>query len=131
MMLSLFEDLVHRGADINTRNKKGETPLFEFASLPRNDRRFAFFIHSQENKEEAPEMPAMAMLERLRADFFARDNKGLSLLHVAASGNDVRFKELMAKGLDVMMEDEAQQTPIDVAAAAGNEGVLALFEKKD
>ena len=52
------------------------------------------------------------------------------LLHVAASGDVVRFQELTAAGLDPMMENNMQQTAIDIAAAACNNTVLEIFEKK-
>lgn len=69
------------------------------------------------------------MLQRVGADFFAKDAKGRGLLHVAASRSVRIFSDLMELGLDTMLEDDAQQTPLDVAAAFENESVLQLFEK--
>jgi hypothetical protein len=83
------------------------------------------------------------------ADFFAIDNFGTSLLHVVA-GREVGsssfhcedelkaptenlvqwFKFLMDMGLDPMLEDAQQRTPLDVAAACGNEHILKLFKQK-
>ncbi|KAH7312628.1 ankyrin repeat-containing domain protein [Stachybotrys elegans] len=71
----------------------------------------------------------LRMLADLGADFFVRDNRGRSLLHVAAEGSLHPFKDLMEMGLDVMAEDHRQQTPLDVAAAFGNSDVLGLFEQ--
>jgi ankyrin repeat protein len=70
------------------------------------------------------------MLRELGADFFTRDAKGRGLLHVAARTGAEWFQELMDQGLDAMLEDGAQQTPIDVAAVSGNRRVLRLFEKR-
>ena len=72
---------------------------------------------------------ATLMLDRLGADFFTRDAKGRGLLHVAARGDADQFKDLMDRGLDATLEDEAQQTAIDVAAVSRNQNVLQLFEK--
>ncbi|KAJ3545927.1 hypothetical protein NM208_g2267 [Fusarium decemcellulare] len=73
----------------------------------------------------------MLMLKAMGADFFARDNRGRGLLHLVGDKPEKRFKELMDLGLDTMLEDDAQQTPVDVAAANNNQGVLRLFVKKD
>ncbi|KAI8711761.1 NACHT domain-containing protein [Fusarium sp. LHS14.1] len=75
------------------------------------------------------ERKAVEMLRRVGADFFAKDAKGRGLLHVAASRSVRTFSDLMELGLDTMLEDDAQQTPLDVAAAFENESVLQLFEK--
>ncbi|KAF5012306.1 hypothetical protein FDECE_1687 [Fusarium decemcellulare] len=73
----------------------------------------------------------MLMLKTMGADFFARDNQGRGLLHIVGDKSEERFQELMDLGLDTMLEDDAQQTPVDVAAANNNQGVLRLFVKKD
>jgi ankyrin repeat protein len=85
-------------------------------------------VHNDEWKDVS-DKDALLMLHELGADFFTRDAKGRGLLHVAARKNAKCFKELMDAGLDAMLEDEAQQTPIDVAAVSGNQKVLQLFEK--
>ncbi|KAK5989438.1 Ankyrin-3-like protein [Cladobotryum mycophilum] len=129
---ALFQDLVRQGVDVNGRNSRGETPLFAFSKRTTVNNKFvdsSSFICRDENTKL--EKDAIPMLKELGADFFARDNKGRGLLHVAASGDVGRFKDLMSLGLDVMLEDDAQQTAIDVAAACGNQAVLEIFEKKD
>lgn len=127
-----FRDIVRRGVDLNGRNAKGETPLFAFSRRPRQNKQFSnFFTQFNEQEKETPEQVALSMLKELGADFFARDNRGQGLLHVAAHGDVQRFKDLKALGLDAMLEDDAQQTAIDVAAACGNQEILELFEKKD
>ncbi|EXK24272.1 hypothetical protein FOMG_18991 [Fusarium oxysporum f. sp. melonis 26406] len=123
--LVLFQDLARRGADINGRNTGGETPLFIFC---KHDKSESKGVHNDEWKDVS-DKDALLMLHELGADFFTRDAKGRGLLHVAARKNAKCFKELMDAGLDAMLEDEAQQTPIDVAAVSGNQKVLQLFEK--
>ncbi|KAM5349997.1 hypothetical protein ACJ41O_006502 [Fusarium nematophilum] len=123
--LVLFQDLARRGADINGRNKGGETPLFIFC---KHDKSEAKGVHNDEWQDES-DTDALLMLHELGADFFTRDAKGRGLLHVAARMGAKWFKELMGAGLDAMLEDEAQQTAIDVAAVSGNQNVLQLFEK--
>ncbi|KAF4462466.1 Ankyrin repeat-containing domain [Fusarium albosuccineum] len=132
----LFQDLVRRGADINGRNSQGETPLFKFAFRHPQDSDDTYDRDYSKRKvrgdayEEPRERGAITLLKELGADFLAKDNNGRGLLHVAAAGDVVRFQELMAAGLDPMMENNAQQTAIDVAAAFSNTSVLEIFEKK-
>ncbi len=71
------------------------------------------------------------MLSIRGSDFVCLDIRLLLMIHVAASGFAIRFEELIDMKLDVTLEDDAQQTAIDVAAACGNQEVLALFEKKN
>ncbi|KAH8660260.1 ankyrin repeat-containing domain protein [Xylariales sp. PMI_506] len=133
-----------RGMDINARNAAGQTPLFTHCSLPGpristdswNPRRGVI----RRNREEAEEVvravvrDALAALEDLGADFGAQDARGRGLLHAAAAepseSKDLLFELLVARGLDPMLEDDAQQTPLDVAAACRNKAVLDLFDQK-
>jgi ankyrin repeat protein len=126
---TFLEVLVSLGVDVNGRNELGETPLFRFCDPP-----FDIFIPTAWEKEKgmrALEYELVGMLKRLGVDFVAKDARGRGVLHLAARGDVDRFKALMSMGLDVMMEDDAQQAPVDVAAACGNTEVLALFEKKN
>lgn len=123
---SLFQRLVtdSPGVDVNTRNKRGETPLFPFAA-----RLVAEYSSDYRNSLVVEEV-AITRLQELGADFHAKDNEGRGLLHAAAQGETLRFKQLLDLGLDALMEDNAHQTPIDVAAAKGNTKILELFEKE-
>ncbi|CAI6038839.1 unnamed protein product [Clonostachys chloroleuca] len=124
---TLYEDLVKRGVDINGRADGGKTPLYKFCKSTGKKPDSRYIHHSDEDEEPDPSIP---LFTRLGADFFVRDNKGRGLLHACASGNVGTFSELLDQGLDAMLEDEANQTAIDVAAACGNSDVLELFEKK-
>ncbi|KAJ5529966.1 hypothetical protein N7527_003359 [Penicillium freii] len=132
----LLRDLVSRGADINGRNVLGETPLFKFAhrySQASGDMYDRDYVKRQlrgDEYEVPREQGSIALLQELGANFLVTDNEGRGLLHVAATGDVVRFQELMDVGLDPMMENNAQQTAIDVAAASSNDAVLEIFEKK-
>ncbi|UKZ66250.1 uncharacterized protein TrAtP1_007424 [Trichoderma atroviride] len=123
---TLFESLAERGIDINARNARGETALFSFYDNPKTFE--DMWILNEE--DGATGQYVKPLLERFGGDFFVRDNKGRGLLHAAARGDVERFQELLEMGLDPMMEDDAQQTAIDAAAACGNRDILELFEKK-
>ncbi|KAJ4322527.1 hypothetical protein N0V84_004773 [Fusarium piperis] len=93
-------------------------------------------------KEAAVEREPMlwALLEQLGVDWGAVDDKGRCLLHIVAGEDHKhgevksesrrlrRFKFLMGKGLDALVEDTAHRTPLDVAAANGADDILALFK---
>ncbi|KAL6904069.1 putative ankyrin repeat protein [Trichoderma evansii] len=123
---TFFQALIDRGIDINARNARGETALFSFYSGPKTERN-SWLLQEADTPHGEHVKP---MLEKLGGDFFVIDNEGRGLLHAAARGDVERFQELMDLGLDPMIEDNAQQTAIDAAAACGNRDVLELFEKK-
>ncbi|OHF03615.1 hypothetical protein CORC01_00934 [Colletotrichum orchidophilum] len=122
----LFTTLLQRGCEVNARNSKGETPLFWYYAGFRGN-----WYAPKGGPEIYDEEGAIAAFEAAGADFGARDDAGQSLLHVAAEGHVARFKTLTAKGLDPMLEDHGRKTPVDVAAACGNKGVLRLFKRVD
>jgi ankyrin repeat protein len=126
VLRTFFESLVGRGIDINARNALGETALFSFYDRPKTDSDTWLL----EEVDRPTGKHVKPMLEKLGGDFFVKDNKGRGLLHAAARGDVERFQELLGMGLDPMLEDDAQQTAIDVAAACGNRDILELFEKK-
>ncbi|KAM0190095.1 hypothetical protein ACHAPI_009607 [Fusarium lateritium] len=128
----LFRDLVGCGADINSRDWQGQTPLFNFAKRNLQDSDADYHKRKVRGDlyEDPREQEAIPMLRELGADFFAKDDTGRGLLHIAATCDAVRFQELMSVGLDPMMENDAQQTAIDVAAAYSNDSILEIFEKE-
>ncbi|VUC24921.1 unnamed protein product [Clonostachys rosea] len=115
-----FEKMVRWGTDVNGRNGQSETPLFPFC----RQQTLSLQLRMVEYQSKV-----ISMFKRLGADFFATDHNGRGLLHAAAGGEADFFKELMDCGLDAGLEDDTQQTPIDMAAAHGNREILKLFEK--
>ena len=136
---ALFKRFLEAGVDINTRNNRGETPIFKFIQVGNEQ----LCGGPGENKYKSP---AFNFFIDSGADIFARNNDGSTLLHILAGiapGNLYpgdrlkctsvgvgRFKRLMELGLDPMAEDGMQRTSVDVAAACGNEHVLKLFERR-
>lgn len=123
----LFQELVHRGLDINERNAAGRTPLFAFAQRQAHN---SWTDDRWEVKRAAEiEKGATELFRTLGADFSVKDKNGCGLLHVAAEGDDTRFRELMEQGLDPLDEDDSHQTAVDKAAIRSNTSVLKIFEK--
>ncbi|KAF2002210.1 ankyrin [Amniculicola lignicola CBS 123094] len=120
---SLFSTLLSRGLDINARNNLGETPLFKFYENTQPSPSYSYSTPLPPDSE--------TLLLFSGADFFATRDDGKGLLHIEAKakGGAKRFRDLMRRGLDPLMEDEGRQTALDVAAAVGNEAVLGLFER--
>ncbi|MCJ1379736.1 hypothetical protein MMC17_002839 [Xylographa soralifera] len=110
------------GVDINTRNKLGETAIFvALADSSAPKRSIAFFTDNG-------------------ADPHVRNFRGETLLHIIAKMPKRRFmveikqmvntfQKLIRLGLDPMMEDNEQRSALDVAAACGNDSILALFKR--
>jgi ankyrin repeat protein len=129
LAFSLFDKFLSLDLDINARNALGETPIFHY------------FKHNSSYLGNLPKLLDAG------ADLKMKDNKGQGLLHVVAGKNfaqaqnlgrfnkdgwqnpDVEiFEWLMEKGLG-LDEDAEQRTPLDIAAASGNVGILELFKR--
>jgi len=143
---ALFTQLLAAGADINSLNSAGETPIFSF--FRRGYVSFAqshFSRKGDSNKSTTPPTPSDAALWSL-FDTAGVDWKatsalgGESLLHVVAGryhtnnvfagdGEVKYFRKLMERGLDPLAEDGRQRTALDVAAVVGAEGILGMFKK--
>ncbi|KAK3328716.1 ankyrin repeat-containing domain protein [Apodospora peruviana] len=123
---ALFLRMLGMGLDINGRNSRGETPLacfFEAAASDRHRHDFGKFGDD-----------VWKLFEDAGADVAVRDDKGRTLLHVAAGGEHsgaLMFGTLLEHGLDPMIQDDKELTSLDVAAACGKEKILALFEKDE
>ena len=140
-----IEQFLALGLDINARNKKGETPLMH--CLVEGRLRSSMWSYSGESSSDND---SLILLQDLGADFHARNDAGMSMLHVVA-GRKVRdtvgvreweikdnkenlvswFRFVMSLGVDPMLEDAQQRTSLDHAAAHGNEHILKLFKQKD
>ncbi|KAI0516756.1 ankyrin repeat-containing domain protein [Xylaria bambusicola] len=136
----LFQDMLGRGCNINSRNIRGETPLFSYYSSNSDnfDPEYSESDEFDSDEGDSWEPPnvsnakaeARALWEASGADFTTRDDAGRGLLHLAARKTTKTFLELMNRGLDPMMDDENKQTPLDVAAACEKKKILALFARK-
>ncbi|KAH7129517.1 ankyrin repeat-containing domain protein, partial [Dactylonectria estremocensis] len=144
---SVLQRLVEGGVNVNARNKQGKTPIFGlFAHAEVNievvpQERSEYTLERQLLEDMASvekESLIWQFLDRLGVDWTAESKWGTSLLHVVAECGNYgemestkrvqRFQFLMSKGLDAMKKDNKHRTPLDVAAAAGREEILALFK---
>ncbi|KAF5582074.1 ankyrin [Fusarium pseudoanthophilum] len=145
-----MELLLSKGADINTRNEMGETPIFAFfrqgdfhVDMTRVYPNKCFghcscFYHSEVERQAMEEKrPVLwALFEKVGVDWTAVNAKGQSLLHVVANRGGCgscftrleRFKLLMGKGLDPLMEDREHRTALDIAAANRAYDIMELFK---
>jgi ankyrin repeat protein len=145
-----MELLLSKGADINARNEMGETPIFAFfrkgdfhVDMTRVYPNKCFghcscFYHSEVERQAMEEKrPVLwALFEKVGVDWMAVDAKGQSLLHVVANRGNygscltrlARFKFLMSKGLDPLVEDQEHRTALDIAAANGAPDIMELFK---
>jgi hypothetical protein len=139
----LFERLIALGADIQARNNRGETPIFNFflagsRSHACVDPVVGDWESTPEYEEGELETPLYEMFEEMGVRWGDVDVEGQSLLHVVAGASETyskeralrRFQFLMSKGLDVAAEDQKGRTPLDVAAAFKNVEILNLFQKE-
>lgn len=133
---SLFEPLVQHfidaGADKEARDSDGNTPIFGYVA------RQTSYDDEYEVMNRYPDLDEQRRVLQ-SYNIYAKNNAGETLLHVVAkrsrhfgySGgrDDTKdmFKLLWDLGLDLSCEDGAQRTPLDVAAACGNTGILDLF----
>ncbi len=125
---------VFKKCDINAR--KGDTNVFGCRPLPRE---FAFWLKEQgcdieykDNYDETPIFKQVTPHEdnfdlfvELGADIFAKDKRGLTLLHATARwGNQVAMEKLMGYGFDInLMSDKTilgiPSTPLEYALIYG------------
>lgn len=150
----LLHSLIDKGVDVNERTKTGETPIFDYF-------RDNFVAAEVEDSEQYPdtverhwpsrrqqrEMAVavqkegilLTLFEEHGVDLHAVSDAGQGLLHLVAKERDsdypgrrvARFKLLMEKGLDPVMEDNDYRTPLDYAVVFGHEDILALFKRDE
>ncbi|KAF5584432.1 ankyrin [Fusarium pseudocircinatum] len=146
----ITELLLSKGADINARNETGETPIFSFfregdlgvdMSKVHPDKGLNQSVckyHPQSKRQTIEERrPVLwSFLEKWGVEWTALDAKGQSLIHVVASRKAQpscftrleRFKLLMSRGLDPLVEDREHRTALDVAVANGAHEIMELFQ---
>ncbi|KAK4447258.1 ankyrin repeat-containing protein [Podospora aff. communis PSN243] len=129
--VKVFQSLLAAGVDVNARNNEGETPLFSFCrrgSVQRSD------PHAKHNtKQKQSDAALWELFDKAGMDFKAVNSAGETLLHaVAASMSDksvARFRRVMERGVDPLVEDGMQRTALDVAAATGARQILGMFKR--
>jgi ankyrin repeat protein len=98
--LELVQVLLERGADINVRNKDGNTPLLQALNRPDLDR-----------------LEVVQALLDGGADTNIQDNNRMSPLHFAASDGDLEFVQvLLERGADINVRNKDGDTPLISAA---------------
>jgi ankyrin repeat protein len=103
--------LLEKGADVNSRDSNGQTPL----SL------------AAEKGHEA----VVALLHKQGADVDSKDKNGQTPLSWATeSGHEAAAKRLLEQGAEVNSKDKNGQTPLSWAAENGHEAVMTLLQSK-
>lgn len=129
------ELLLGAGADVNARNRDGQTPLHVGMRVGRDDheRRIAFSRLLLEHGADARAVdergrtplhlaatvgdePLLLLLVRAGAAVGAKDKNGTTPLHLAASyGNSAAIEWLLAHGAEVNAQDNKGETPLHAA----------------
>lgn len=123
---SLFKRIAGLGVDVNGQNQAGQTPIHFLCSDSEARMRSMGFWRSE--FEESEFDTSMTMLDDLGTDWYARDSMGRTALHFMASSNAYIFKQIVARGVDPLLEDMEGRTSLDMAAMHNNTEVLAMFE---
>lgn len=129
---NLYQRFTNAGCSREARDYVGNTPIFAYVAT----------IRSYHEDIAVPVAPDPKDLRKMFAehDIHAVNNDGDTLLHIVArrennyaspgDGLDI-FKILVELGLDPRKENKSQVTPLDVAAACGNEDILTLFARDE
>ncbi|KAK2029661.1 ankyrin [Colletotrichum zoysiae] len=147
--MTCLDVLLSHGADINHRDKRGRTPVFEVINTS-NDNVHRKFLDKQPDLtitdysgqtplfELNPKLSRYALIAKLivgaGVDVAQRNNKGQTFLHVAATTPFVVSDDFLAfvqlvfeQGFDVNARDNTGRTPLLEAAKALNEKLVALL----
>ncbi|KAL8668604.1 MAG: hypothetical protein Q9168_006772 [Polycauliona sp. 1 TL-2023] len=127
----IIKSFVNAGLDKEARDSSGNTPIFGYvARQPDYDDEYY-----QEERHPVLDEQRRDLLD-MGFNLHAKNDAGEGLLHVVAKrSRDVgdmedtknMFKLLWELGLNPEEEDGNQRTPLDVAAACRNTGILDLF----
>jgi len=131
---SLFDSLLRLSADINARNKQGQTPLFILLSRwwPTKENATKGFSYCD----------ALPIFLEAGADLRAVTDQGSSLLHAVAGQERGKtypggyaqdeelgsvFERLLELGLNPRQEDDKLRSALDMAVARGWSTIVDLF----
>ena len=127
----LFTRCIEAGCDPEARDNNGRTPIFEYVGFVKD-----YDVMGTDYPPDEKEI--RKVLDK--HDVHVVNNDGDTLLHVVAGRDEdayhlddglVIFKILVEMGLDPKRENKSGATPVDVAAACGNQEILKLFARDE
>jgi ankyrin repeat protein len=122
---------IEAGCDRETRDDNGNTPIFAYVGAVK-DYDYMDLDYPPDEKD------IRKMLQE--HDVHVVNHDGDTLLHVVAGRDEdlyhqqdglVLFNMLVEMGLDPKRENKSGATPVDVAAACGNQEILKLFARDE
>ncbi len=134
--------LLAAGADVNAKNKHGQTPLHEAAGYGRAEivkllLKAGAKVNAKNRWGETPLHDAAALRDNAEtakilleagAEVNAKNNGGRTPLHLAAqSGQTEVVKILLVTGADINAKDKAGDTPLHEAARHGHPEVVKIL----
>ncbi|ETS79923.1 hypothetical protein PFICI_07452 [Pestalotiopsis fici W106-1] len=144
----LWTHLVNLGLDINAQNHVGYTPALAFSRAGWRGTRDPDYVLPHPYyamHHDTTHCTTLALLVDAGANLMAVNHEGQGMLHLLAGrriGNpngagrdqvkDIEdfFERLLELGLDPRLEDKALRTPIDLAVARNQRGILEIFTPK-
>jgi len=139
----VIELLTAKGADVNLKNRPGQTPLdiaisqghkdiaelliSKGADINAKDNRGNTLLHraAQNDQKDIAEL----LISR-GADINAKNNKDKTPLHYAVKAGNVKIVELLiSRGANTKVLNKAGRTPLDLAVGQGNTEIVELLKK--
>jgi uncharacterized protein (TIGR03067 family) len=106
------QSLLAKGADINKKNKQGETPLY--VAVKRDDKAMVEFLVAE------------------GADIDAKNKDGQTPLHIAArQGHKYVAALLIERGAHPNAKNRWNRTPLDIAIDRGHKEIVELLNKQE